>query len=324
MEKGKYRFHTESLTFKKVEKTFVENFRKFLSHFALSLAIGILLFVVASHFFDPPQKQQVKEANMKLLMKYKMINNQLDQMTDYLAEIQNRDDNIYRPVFEAKKIPESIRTSGWGGSRRYADLSGYRHSGMLVNTLTRIDQINWQLYVQSTSHDDVIKMIRDKEQMLKCIPSIQPISTKDLTRFGSGFGYRLHPVYKYVRMHYGVDLTAPRGTNVYAAGDGVVTRAEWTGGLGRNVVINHGYSFSTVYGHLHEIKVEVGQKVKRGDVIGLVGSTGLSTSDHLHYEVRKNNVPVDPVLYYWNDLSDEEYENMIEASANAETHIFED
>jgi len=165
--------------------------------------------------------------------------------------------------------------------------------------------------------------VKNKEKMLMCIPHIQPISNKELTRFGSPFGYRIHPILKYRRMHYGVDLTAPTGTKVYASGDGIVVQSDWASGYGYVVKINHGYGYLTVYGHLSKLIAKPGEKVKRGDIIGLVGSTGLSTSPHLHYEVRINGVAVNPVNFYSNDLSDDDYHKMIQASEESDTHTFE-
>jgi murein DD-endopeptidase MepM/ murein hydrolase activator NlpD len=179
------------------------------------------------------------------------------------------------------------------------------------------------LVVQSKSFDEVIELVKNKEKMRACIPSIQPIVAKDLSHFGSAFGYRMHPILHYLRMHEGVDLTCPTGTNVYAAGDGVVLRADWAGGFGNCVRINHGYGYQTIYAHLSKMNARPGQKVKRGDIIGFVGTTGLSTCPHLHYEVRINGTPVNPVNFYYNNMSDDEIQRMNVNSQGSNTHMFE-
>lgn len=325
MAKNKYQFQPETLTFKKVEFNFIEHFlKKFLTQSAVSLVIGAVLFTVAYKLIDSPKEQELQREKKALQLKYDLLGKHLGGISERLTNLQNRDDNIYRPVFEADPIPQSIRQAGFGGINRYENLESYANSESFIAAHQQLDKITKQLYVQSKSYDELVKLIKAKEKMLACIPAIQPISMKDLTRFGSAFGMRLHPILGYYRMHNGVDLTAPTGTKIYAAGDGKVTRAEHSAnGLGKNVIIDHGYSYKTVYAHLSKILVEDGQNVKRGDVIGLVGMTGLATCPHLHYEVRKNDSPVNPVNYYYNDLTDEEYEKMIEMSAKANTHVFE-
>lgn len=325
MLKSKYQFNSETLSYKKVEFNFVDDFiKKILSQTVVSILIGIGLFFVAFNTIDSPSLQELKVENTQILLKYDLLKSKINNSSYILDEIQNRDDYKYRPIFEADPIPTSIRNAGYGGSNQFEELEGYFNSNMLIGLNKHISKLSKQLYVQSKSYDDLVKKIKDKDNMLACIPAIRPVSGKDLIRFGSPFGMRMHPILKYRRMHQGVDLTAARGTKIYAAGDGVVTRAGRNGGLGKNVLIDHGYSYRTTYGHLYKINVKDGQKVKRGDVIGLMGSTGLSTSPHLHYEVRKNGVPVNPVNYYYNDLSDEEYDKMVEMSAEANTHVFED
>jgi len=324
MFKSKYQFNPDTLSYKKVEFNFVEDFlKKILSQTGVSILIGVGLFLVAFNTIDSPKLQKLKSENRKILLKYEILQTKLDNSSGLLAEIQNRDDFKYRPIFEADPIPKTIRNAGSGGSDQFEHLKEYYNSEVLIKMNMQVSRLSKQLYVQSKSYDDLVKRIKDKDKMLSCIPAIRPIAGKDLTRFGSPFGMRMHPILKYRRMHEGVDLTAPQGTKVFAAGDGYVSRAGWNGGLGENIILDHGYSYKTVYGHLSKLLVKEGQRVKRGDVIGLVGNTGLSTSAHLHYEVRKNNEPVNPVNFYYNDLSDEEYDSMIENSESANTHVFE-
>lgn len=301
----------------------LEEFGKvFFSQFVISLILGIGFFVLALYFVDSPKEQNLKLKNSDLLLKYKILNTKIDNVQSRIDQIQYRDDNVYRPIFEVEAIPMSIRKAGFGGSNPYSKLSAYNSSEVMIQTQKRIDVITRQLYVQSKSYDELIKLIYDKEKMLASIPAIRPIANTDLIRFGSAFGLRLHPILNVMKMHTGIDLTARSGTKIYAAGDGIVTRADWGNGYGYHVRMNHGYNYTTLYAHMSKILVKVGQKVKRGDVIGLVGSTGLSTCPHLHYEVRKNGRPVNPINYYYNDLSDEEYNKMIEMSSSANTHVF--
>ncbi len=248
---------------------------------------------------------------------YEMLTKQLDHIGQVLDNIQNRDDNIYRIVFNAEPIPKSIRTAGFGGANRYVELEGYENSEIIIETTKRLDILRKQLYVQSTSYDEVIDMALNKEDMLASIPSIQPVAIRDIRRIGGYFGMRLHPIYKISMHHDGMDLTAPVGTDVYATGNGVVSRvfnSRARRGYGTYIIIDHGYGYRTLYAHLDKVLVRQGQEVKRGDVIGLVGNTGASTAPHLHYEVQRNNRPVNPINYFFGELSPDQYDAMIEMS----------
>ncbi len=324
MSKYKYQFDRETLVYKKVKldlKTRI--YKSWLPKFAGSMIVGVLLFVVSSLLFQSPLESQLDEEKQALLLDFDRLNRRMGNAELSLQNIEKHDDNVYRKMFQAKPIPESVRKAGFGGVNRYKSYEGYDNSDVLISTARKLDILSKQLVVQSKSFDEVIDLVKNKEKMLASIPAIQPIALDELTRFGSAFGYRIHPIYKYRKMHTGVDLTAPRGTEIHAAGDGVVVRADWAGGYGNCVRINHGYGYLTLYGHMNKFIVRPGQKVKRGDVIGYVGSTGLSTSPHLHYEVRINGKWVNPVNFYHNDLTDEEYDKMIEMSSKSNTHIFE-
>ncbi len=324
MGKYKFQFDPETLEYKKVEfdlKTSI--YKYFLPRFAASMIIGVLLFTVSSFLFPLPIDIQLEEEKEALLLEFDHLNLKMTEAEHKLLAIEKRDDNVYRRIFQANPIPVSVRKAGFGGTDRYKAYRGYENAELLINTAKRLDILSKQLVVQSKSFDEIIDLVKDKEKMLASIPAIQPIALDQLTRFGSAFGYRIHPIYKIRKLHTGVDLTAPRGTPVHAAGDGIVVRADWAGGYGNCVRINHGYGYLTLYGHMKKFIVKPGQKVKRGDIIGYVGSTGLSTSPHLHYEVRINGKPVNPVNFYYNDLTDEEYDEMIKMSSTATTHIFE-
>jgi len=324
MSAYKYHFDKETLSYKKIKidlKTRV--YKMFLPKIAMSAIIGVLIFISASFLIKSPIDAKLEEEKQDLLFKYEMLNREMANAEVDLNQIQNRDDNIYRKIFQANPVPSTVRNAGFGGINKYKNYEGNDNSNTLISTAKRIDILSKQLVVQSKSFDDVIELVKNKEKMLASIPAIQPIALDELTRFGSAFGYRIHPIYKIRKLHTGVDLTAPRGTKIYASGNGIVIRADWAGGYGNCVRINHGYGYMTLYGHMTKFIVRPGQKVKRGDVIGYVGSTGLSTSPHLHYEVRVNGKPTNPVNFYYNDLSDEDYDKMIEMSSKSNTHIFE-
>ena len=229
---------------------------------------------------------------------------------------KQRDDNIYRVIFEADPIPSSIRKAGFGGVNRYKDIRNFSNTELVIEAAKKADKLSKQLYIQSKSFDEVIDLAKNKADMLASIPAIQPIANKDLSRMASGYGYRLHPIYKTRRLHTGMDFTAPQGTPIYATGDGKVAKVRRSRrGYGNHVIIDHSYGYQTLYAHMTKYIVYRGQKVKRGEIIGYVGSSGTSVAPHLHYEVMKNKRKINPVNYYYNDLSPEEYEKMLEISS---------
>ncbi|MBK7479073.1 MAG: M23 family metallopeptidase [Bacteroidales bacterium] len=233
-----------------------------------------------------------------------------------IEHLQETDDNLYRTIFGAEPIQSTQRQGGIGGVNRYDELEGYNNSKLVIETARRLDGIRKKVYVQSKSFDELILLSREKEDMLRSIPAIIPISTKDLTRIASGFGLRIHPIYKISKFHAGMDFTAPLGSEIYASGDGTVESVNsGKRGMGNYIVINHGFGYTSVYAHLDSFAVRTGQKVHRGDVIGYVGDTGLSIAPHLHYEILLNGQHVDPVNYFFNDLSAAEYEEMIEIAS---------
>jgi murein DD-endopeptidase MepM/ murein hydrolase activator NlpD len=325
MSKGSYRFNHETLSFEKIEKSILRTIYKvIIPQFILSAVLGIFMFIGTSYITKSPMEQSLLERNSKLKLKYELLNKSFDKSAKFLDKLEKRDDYVYRMVFQADPIPNSVRRAGFGGSERYSFLKGYSFSDLMIKTSLKLDILSKQMAVQSKSYDEIVELVKDKEKMLACIPSIQPISNKDLTRFGSPFGLRFHPILHVIRMHTGIDLTCPKGTKIYAPGDGVVMRVDHErGGYGNSIRINHGFGIITLYGHLSKTLVRPGQTIKRGDVIGLVGSTGLSTCPHLHYEVRINNTPVNPVNYYYNDLTDDEYKKMTDMASDQETHVFE-
>ncbi len=222
-------------------------------------------------------------------------------------ELEERDNNIYRQYFEASPIPNEIREAGFGGVNRYKSLEGFDNSKMIMDLTKQMDILSKRIVIQSKSLDDIVKMAENKKEMLASIPAIQPIKKEELTRMASGFGMRPHPILKIRKMHYGMDFMAKQGTPIYASGNGVVVRADRSSSFGNVVYINHGFGYKTVYAHMKRIATRKGKKVKRGDLIGYVGNTGRSVSPHLHYEVHKNGRPVNPIYYYYGDLTPEEF-----------------
>jgi hypothetical protein len=280
--------------------------------FLLNASIGYLLYSVA---FDSPKEKGLKRQISEMSLNLEIFNKQLDRIESVLSDMQQRDDNIYRTIFEADPLNYSVREAGFGGSNRYKDLEKLENSKIVINTAKRLDIITKKVVIQSKSYDDLLKMAVNKEKMLASIPNIQPISNKNLERTASGWGYRIHPIYKIRKFHYGIDFTAPTGTDVYVTGDGMVEQMETSHrGYGNSILIDHGYGVKTLYAHLDHFNVRQGQKVKRGEIIGFVGNTGLSTAPHLHYEVLHNGEKVNPINYFFNDLTADEYDRMIELS----------
>lgn len=283
-----------------------------LSFLLTGVVFGSFFFFLAYTYIDSPKEKELKRENKKLQMKFEFLSKKLDEVSAVLNDIGERDDNIYRVIFEAEPISSSIRNAGFGGVNRYKELEGYRSSELMRESSKKMDKILKQLYIQSKSFDEVMDMAMKKKELLASIPAIQPVSNKDLKRMASGFGYRIDPHYKTRAFHAGMDFTAPRGTPIYATGNGVVERADDSAeGYGNHVRIDHGYGYLTLYAHMSKMLVRPGQRVKRGDIIGLVGNTGKSVGPHCHYEVRKHGEPLNPVNFYFNDLTPEQYEEMV-------------
>ncbi|MBT3209633.1 MAG: M23 family metallopeptidase [Bacteroidetes bacterium] len=318
MAKNKYHFDKDSLSYSKIELGIKQKIFKLFTYFTASVVMAVILVVVFLSYFNSPKEKQLKREINQLSLQYEILNKQAEQISVVLDDIQQRDDNIYRTIFESEPISSTIRKAGIGGINRYKKHQGYENSTIVIETAKKLDKIEKSLYVQSKSYDEVEHLVVNKEQMLSCIPAIMPISNKDLTRTSSGWGYRIHPVYKIRKFHYGMDFTAPKGTEVYVSGDGVVSdivKSRWVG-YGHKVIIDHGFGYKTLYAHLNSFNVKKGQKVKRGDVIAFVGNTGISTAPHLHYEVHKDGKKTNPQHYYFKDLTPEEYDRMIEISSS--------
>ncbi len=318
MSKVKFYFNTKSLKYERVQLKLWDRLKRFLSYVASGLVFASLTIWLAYTYFDSPKEKQLKREISELRDQYDNLSERMNQMNAVMEDIQNRDDNIYRVIFEAEPIPDNIRKAGFGGVDRYRKLEGFDNSDLLIETTKKLDKLAKRMYIQSKSFDDVANLAKSKAVLLASIPAIQPIANKDLKRMASGYGFRTHPIYKTEHFHSGIDFSAVVGTEIYATGDGVIARADDKAqGYGNHVVINHGYGYETLYGHMSKIIARVGQKVKRGDVIGLIGSSGMSTAPHLHYEVIKNQNKINPINFFFNDLSADEYAQMLELSSKS-------
>ena len=318
MAKIKYYYDTKTLSYKRIQLSKLEKTKKYLIFFSSSVFLSLVIIIMFFQFFDSPKEKRLKDEIYNLTSQYYVINNNMKQIEVVLDDIQQRDDNIYRTIFEADPIPNSIRKQGFGGVNRYKKFEGYSNSKIIINTTRKIDQLTKQLYLQSKSFDEIINLAKNKSEMLASIPAIQPVSNKNLSRMASGYGYRIHPIYKTRKLHTGMDFSTKTGTEIYATGDGVISKVRRSKrGYGNHVKINHGFGYETLYAHMSKYIVKRGQKVKRGEVIGYVGNTGTSVAPHLHYEVHKDKRRINPVNFYYNDLNPEEYEKMIEISSQS-------
>lgn len=316
MAKTRYTFNTKSLTYEEHKLKFGQKLLKFSFFLVTSLAFSVAIIFLSFTLFESPKERMLEREIAQYERQFEIMNERLNQMQNLMAELSDRDDNIYRVIFEAEPIPKSVRQAGYGGVDRYARLEGYSNSELLIETSKKLDKIASQVYVQSKSFDKVYELAINKEKMLASIPAIQPVSNTDLRRLSSFYGYRPDPIYKVRKFHAGVDFSAPQGTPVYAPGDGVVKKTKNSRrGYGNTIEIDHGYGYVTFYAHLKEIKVKRGQIVARGEQIATVGNSGKSTAPHLHYEVRKNgNNPVNPIYFFFNDLTPEEFETVLDQS----------
>jgi len=316
MAKVKYYYDTKTLNYQRIEKTPLDRVKNILIYLGSSLFSGLIMILIFFQFFDSPKEKRLIREKSDLISQYDILKKNVQEINLVLQDIQDRDDNIYRVIFEADPIPSSIRKAGFGGVNRYKHLENMSNSDLIIKTRKQIDIISKQLYIQSKSFDEVIKLAKNKTEMLSSLPSIQPVSNKDLKRMVSGFGPRIHPIYKTITHHDGMDFTAATGTPIYATADGTVEKSTYDrGGYGQHVIINHGYGYKTLYAHMNEIKSKRGTNVKRGDIIGYVGNTGLSIGPHLHYEVHHNGTKENPSYYFHADLTPDEYNRLIKLSS---------
>ncbi len=316
----RYKFNRQTLSYQKIDLTGRQKLFRFIAFSGLAILTAYGLLLLRDGRMHSLRTDRLVAQQQQVTYELNLMNRDMEQYEELLNHMAFNDDHIYRVYFEVAPWSSTLRTAGVGGSNRYGWLRQHKYGDLLIHSYMNIEEIERKLVLQSTSFDQVIEMAGSKEERMAARPAIQPVSMKDLTRFGSPFGMRFHPILKVMRLHEGIDLTAPRGTPIYATADGEVLQAGYrAGGFGKKILLDHGYGYQTLYGHCDEVLVEPGQMVRRGEIIGRVGSTGLSKSPHLHYEVHVKGHPVDPINYYANDLSTEEYDRMIEMLAEADS-----
>lgn len=309
-KKVKYYYDAESLAFKKIKPKKGKKIGYALLFIIASALFGFLCFVLFMNvpFLETPKNKMQSREIENLKINYSIIKKKLDNIDEVLAAIEDRDNNLYRVYFNSSPITEQKRREGFIDRDRYKELEGFNNSDLVVSTTKRVDEITKALAIQSKSLDEILKMAKEKDKLLNAIPAIQPVKNEDLKRMASGFGYRTDPFTKARKMHEGMDFTAATGTPIYATGDGVVKNADNSlSGYGNHIEINHGFGYLTLYAHLSKYNVRPGQQVKRGDIIGYVGSTGRSQAPHLHYEVHKDGKVVNPINFYYGNISAAEY-----------------
>ena len=310
-----YKFNPHTLSYEKVKTSFVDKLKKVSFTVAFGIVLGVVLMVIGLRVFESPRQKKLARELDAMERQMENMRKVMKRNEAVLADLENRDNSIYRTLLQAEPIVDSVRRAGMMG-QSYDEFDGFDHSDVIKLTAKRLDDFTKRLYIQSKSFDEVYKMASNKQERLNHVPAIMPLR-KNSCSIISGFGTRYHPILHYRRMHTGVDLSAKTGTPIYATGDGTVQvagRSDDLSGYGIAVLINHGYGYQTLYGHMNDVKVRQGQKVKRGELLGHVGSTGLASGPHCHYEVWLNGNKVNPIYYFFNDLTPHEYEQVIEAA----------
>ncbi len=316
MRKVYYIYNPRTQTYDRIYPTVRQRLMSHLRRLFIGMGLGAACFIAPLIIFGSPSEKELRKENSRLQAQYNVLSHRMDEAMGVLQDIQQRDDNLYRVIFQADPISPDVRQASYGGTNRYEPLMDMADAELVVNTTQKLDVLYRQLYLQSRSFDEVVEMCRQHDEMLRCIPAIQPVSNKDLKQTASGYGTRVDPIYGTTRFHAGMDFSANPGTDVYATGDGTVVKMGWQTGYGNVIIIDHGFGYETWYAHLQEFRTKLGKKVVRGEVIGGVGSTGKSTGPHLHYEVHVKGQVVNPVNYYFMDLNAEDYDRMIQLAAN--------
>ena len=318
MKKIKYFYNTNTLRFEKMETPFRVRMLKIFGFVAASLVTAFICVNLIYHYFPSANEKKLMDQNKSLKDDYTVLQDKAMQLQQQMDELENRDNTVYRAIFESTPIPDSVRVKTMEKSKEVKLVQGLSENQLIAGIKDQLNRLALRTAYMDKSYNEITGMVKNKEKLLLSIPAIQPLSNKDLTRVASGFGYRIDPVYKVRKFHAGLDFTAPQGTPIYATADGTVKMAGFdNSGFGNHVIINHGYGYETLYGHMVRVKSRGGQSVKRGDVIGYVGSTGKSTGPHCHYEVHRNGVPVDPIYYFYNDVDPAQFERLQKLAASA-------
>lgn len=312
MKKIKYYYNTHTLRYEKLVTPLRVKLLRFFGFMATALVTSAIISYFAFRFIGSPGEKLLRAENERLSTRYQDLRQQLDDLQQQMTELEKRDNNVYRSIFEAEPIPDSARARALEKQRADAEVARLGDNQLVSSIQKDLDTLGNRIQAQEKSFVQLSSLINNKEKLIAATPAIQPVSNKDLNRIASGFGYRIDPIYKTIKMHAGLDFTAPQGTPIYATANGVVRLAGYSdGGYGNHVVISHGYGYETLYGHMVRIKARAGQRVKRGELIGYVGSTGKSTGPHLHYEVHKNGNKLDPVYFFYNDLGPEQFNELL-------------
>lgn len=314
--KHKYRINPETLALERIEHGILFWLKRSGQYIIVGLILGIVFFFVFFMIFPSPREKQLIEQKESLEAQMQLMDRRVNQMQVVMTDMAQRDDNLYRVLFGAEPIPLAVRQGATNKISYYEDLARMNDSQLAADLQLKVDVLEREMYVQANSFNEILEMAKSQETMMDNIPAIQPVLNKDLKHVASGWGFRIHPIYHTRKFHYGMDFSAKTGTDVFATGNAKVVYVGWRQGYGNTVILDHGYGYQTLYGHLFKSLVRVGQKVTRGDVIALVGNTGASVGPHLHYEVHKDGRPVDPRNYYFIDLNPEEYDKMIQMSNN--------
>ena len=318
MARIKYYYDTETCKYERIKTKKTDIVLNSLGIMSLTMAMAVGLLVLYSNYFESPKELMLKNEVNELQYYYSKLNQDVATLDKTMQGLEHRDDNIYRVVLGAEPIDKSVRDAGVGGMDRYADIKekNILHGDIIIDLHARVDKLRRKIYIESKSQDEIVQKAENKEKLFAAIPAIQPIANKQLIALASGFGMRVHPIYKVKKMHSGIDFAAPIGTPIYATADGKIEEVSVRfSGYGKMIVIDHGFGYKTRYAHMHDFTVRQGQTINRGELIGYVGDTGLSTAPHLHYEVLMNGVFINPVHYFFNDLSPAEYEKIVELAS---------
>jgi murein DD-endopeptidase MepM/ murein hydrolase activator NlpD len=316
VKKVKYFYNTHTLRYEKLVTPLRVKLLRIFGFVAAALTTAFIIVLIGQRYFPSANERTLQQENANLRSNYQLLSRQIDELEQRLATLERRDNNVYRSIFEADPLPDSARARLLDEIAELKKVQSMGQEQLITDMAAQLQRLHNRLNAQQTSFGSIEKMIERKQDLLAAIPAIQPVANKDLERIASGFGYRIDPIYKVPKMHAGLDFTAPTGTPIYATADGRVKEASFnSGGYGNNVVIDHGFGYETLYAHMVRIKARAGQTVKRGEVIGWVGSTGKSTGAHLHYEVIKNGVKVDPIYFFYNDLTPEQYNRLLQLAA---------
>lgn len=318
MAKIRYYYDTETCKYERVKTSRMDILLNFLGILSLTLLMAVGLLILFSNYFESPKELLLKNQLTEQEFYIENLQQDVTKLEGLLSDMEYRDDNIYRVVLGAEPIEKSIREAGVGGADRYEEILSKNiiHKDLIISLSERLDKLRRKMYIESRSHDEIVEKAKDKAKLFAAIPAIQPVANKQLVALVSGFGMRVHPIYKVKKMHTGNDFAAAIGTPIYATADGVIDEVQVSfSGYGKMVEIDHGFGYRTRYAHMHGFAVRKGQRVRRGELIGYVGNTGLSTAPHLHYEVLINGVQVNPVHYFFNDLNPAEYEKIIELAS---------